>query len=191
MGRRLTSILVVAIVTWASAQDQIDRDVTAIRASQGKSRYAAMRTLTDRGKEAIPALIKLSNDKDRGIASLATTNLVYFRDPRVLPVLREKLSLGNQLDRSTLLLAIGNHGNPKGLAVVTPYLHDTDRLVRGSAAYALGRLADPKAIPSLETLRSDPVQSVRWQASKSIRWIKSTASKFPDRLKNRDAWWDG
>jgi epoxyqueuosine reductase len=56
-------------------------------------------------------------------------------------------------------VALGNSGNPDAVPPLVPALEDTEPLVRGHAAWALGRLASPAARRALERARareSDP-----------------------------------
>ena len=60
-------------------------------------------------------------------------------------------------------IALGNHGDPDHIPVLIEALEtQEDELVRGAAAWALGKIATPDARTALETfLTQDPAESVR------------------------------
>ena len=60
-------------------------------------------------------------------------------------------------------IALGNHGDPDHVPVLIEALEtQEDELVRGAAAWALGKIATPDARTALETfLEQDPAESVR------------------------------
>ena len=73
-------------------------------------------------------------------------------------------------------IALGNHGDPSHVPVLIEAL-DTqeDELVRGAAAWALGKIATPEARAALEKfLVSDPSDSVRSEIQGALDRIKKT-----------------
>jgi epoxyqueuosine reductase len=68
-----------------------------------------------------------------------------------------------------VMIAIGNARSPALLAAVEPRLADASALVRGAAAWAAGRLADPERFAGLAArhaaAESDPVVLAEWRAA--------------------------
>ncbi|MDQ2985729.1 MAG: HEAT repeat domain-containing protein [Armatimonadota bacterium] len=162
-----------------------------VRAADGKSQYALLAELGNLGEDAIGELRLMVLGADRSLSFWAQQELIGIKSPHVLPVLIERLKSADEKDvASSILLAFGNHGNPMAYNVVKPYLNANAPTVRGAAAYALGGLGDPAAIPLLEKLLKDSNSSVRWQAKESISKIRSINRKYPSRLKSKN-WWSG
>lgn len=162
-----------------------------VRAAGGKGRYALLTQLGNLGENAIGELRLMVLGADRSLSFEALQELVGIKSPHVLPVLIERLKSADEKDvASSILLAFGNHGNPLAYNAVKPYLNAKTTAVRGAAAYALGGLGDPAAIPLLERLLKDSNSSVRWQAKESISKIRSIVRKYPNRLKSKN-WWSG
>ena len=82
---------------------------------------------------------------------LATTDARRF-DPAIL---HEALNHPNPAVRRQGALAAGRIGDAAALDLLIPILHDTVPAVQAAAAFALGLLKDPRAIPALlETIRA-------------------------------------
>jgi HEAT repeat protein len=160
------------------------------RTAEGKSQAVYFSALGDLGEYSIGELRAMLLSDDRGLSFLSLQELVDIRSPRVLPVLVERQEAADENDlSSTILLAFGNHGNPKAFGVLKPYLGSKVAKVRHSAAYAMGGIGDPAAIPLLENLLRDIDAGVRWQARESIKNIRSIVAKYPDRLSKKQ-WWN-
>ncbi|MCW5940370.1 MAG: HEAT repeat domain-containing protein [Fimbriimonadaceae bacterium] len=133
-------------------------------------------------------MARIVKDGSRPARGEALQRLVRWRDPRVLSLLEEQVCHEGRPD-ATVILAIGNHGNPNGLACLLKLADCDDARVSHAAAYSMGRLGDPAALPALTKLRRHPDPSVRWQAVESARWIRAMTRKYPDRLNDPQAWW--
>lgn len=191
MAKRLFVLLAFLVGTVVGAQqaEEIRSLVEQIKATQDKSQGELLSRLGAIGDPAIDALAGLADGADRPLAFGALQELVRIKSPRVLPLLVKKLDVAEGTPRATLLLAIGNHGSPKAYETILPNLANKESNVRTCAAYALGKIGVPDAIPHLEKLSNDNDRSVRWQAKESVKWIRSMVAKFPDRLKTK-GWWD-
>jgi HEAT repeat protein len=190
MARVWLTVPALASVSLAFAQQdaRIQELVTKIKSEQGKLQGRYLSELGAMGEPAIGALTGLMSGEDKSVAFWAMQELVHIKSPRVLPTLLTRLERVEGTDRTSVFLAIGNHGNPLALDALVPLLRSAPD--RFGAAYALGKIGDPDAIPHLERFFDDPSQQVRWQAKESVKWIRSIAAKFPDRL-SRKQWWDG
>src|SRR5204863_2825890 len=59
-------------------------------------------------------------------------------------------------------VALGNSGDPQAVPALIGALHDVEPLVRGHAAWALGRLRTPEALQALQsTLSAEEDETVR------------------------------
>jgi hypothetical protein len=162
-----------------------------VRAADGKAQIALMEELGAIGQPAIGELRKMVLGNERSLAFWALQELAGIRSKHVLPVLIERQKRATTEDLSThILLAIGNHGNPKAFDVLKPYLNSKVADVRRAAAAAMGGIGHPAAIPLLQKLQSDKDTKVRWQARESIKNIRSIVSKYPDRLTKKQWWSD-
>jgi hypothetical protein len=162
-----------------------------VRAADGKTQYALLSELGSLGEDAIGELRLMLLGDDRSLSFWALLELVGIRSRHVLPVLIERQKAADEKDlSSSILLAFGNHGNPRAYNVVKPYLRSKTPNVRWAAAAAMGGLGDPAAIPLLEKLLKDENASVRWQARQSIKNIRSIVGKYPDRLTKKQWWSD-
>lgn len=185
-ARLIFGLFILAIAAFASG-DELSDAIDRVRRSEGKATSYELDRLRAFGSRAVPGLIELSNEPKRSIAFWSLQELTYIRDPRVLPALSNLLK--RREDKATIMLAIGNHGNPRGAALARQYL--ADRKVRFAATYALGRIGAKADIALLKPLLKDKDKGIRWQAAQSIKWIESIERKFPNRLAHPKAWWGG
>ena len=75
--------------------------------------------------------------------------------------IREALSHANPAVRRQGALAAGRIGDPNGVDLLVPALNDSAQFVQAAAAFALGLLKDPRAIPSLLlSVRAGQVEAV-------------------------------
>lgn len=90
-----------------------------------------------------------------------------------VPLLRDYvLNVKNEQFRISLVNAFGHIKNPIAIDILSNLLiNDKVNEVRASAAKALGRIRDIKALPYLEKALNDKVSSVRKNASESIGLI--------------------
>lgn len=185
------AVLALSLTACAMAQGKatIDRLAEQARAAEGKQQVELLSQLASKGKPALASLLALMAEDERALANGAMQHAIKIKVSRVLPALLRKLEGASPDGKSTVLLAIGNHQNPKALKKLLPYLKSPSRAIRVAAAYALGRIGDPSANSALDVVAADPDHSVRWQAKKSREWIKSMVAKYPDRLKG-ESWWD-
>ena len=186
------AVVVLFLATCALAQQEasVEQLSARVRVAEGKQQVELLRQLAAKGEPALASLLAFMSEEEGALANGAMQHAFKFKDSRVLPALLRKLDGANPDGKSAVLLAIGNHQNPKALKELLPYLKSPSRAIRVAAAYALGRIGDPSANAALDALATDPDHSVRWQAKKSREWIKSMVAKYPDRLKGK-SWWDG
>lgn len=189
--RNLLTFAIAAVSAVSIAQSlTADQIIDDIRSSQGKDRYSAFDELGKLGPSALPIVVKLMHDSDKNIAWSAPFLAVNVHTREVLPLLAQRLKdEKDETDLSTLILAVGNHGNPMAVPMLLPYLKSANVYVRSNTCYALGHLGDPSTIPALRPLANDPNESVRICAHQAIADIKSIEAKYPGRLTSSNAWW--
>jgi len=67
-------------------------------------------------------------------------------------------------------VALGNVGGAQAVNALIASLDDTEPLVRGHAAWALGRMASPRATHALQTkFDTEPDAEVRWEIAQAIQ----------------------
>jgi HEAT repeat protein len=105
--------------------------------------------------EAVPALIKATNDDDLEVVRRAIYSLGQIAAASAIPRLLELLdSQNNQLD-STIVTALEQMGK-SNLALLLPALAHPSQRVRQHIIEVVGSLADPAAVPALQMQYHDP-----------------------------------
>jgi hypothetical protein len=188
MGR--AGLFAAFVFSLAGGQEGGQADRLAERALRagGKELHQVLDELDRLQPGSFEAMTRIVMEGSERAGGEAIQRLARWRDPRVLAVL-EKCAIRDGRPDATVVLAIGNHGNPRGLACLMKLAGSRDPRVSHAVAYALGRLGDPAALPVLKKLGSGPDPSVRWQAAESAKWIRAMTKKYPDRLSDPNAWW--
>jgi hypothetical protein len=167
----------------ASAGDRIDRDwierKQAVDAAKVRGdveyltraltepdhRGLAARALGELGaREAVPALLRLLEASDRSVRIDGIRALGDLRASEAVERLREVAS--NDPDptvRGWACAVLADLGGESTLELTLPLLEDSSMTVRGSAAYTLGKLGDPRALGPLRAARPRPFRApVEW-----------------------------
>src|ERR1700686_3364245 len=100
---------------------------------------------------------------------LTATGLLAQPDKTAWEVLKTGLNEKNPDRRRQAVTAIGSIGlDPEGVRLVEGALHDSDSLVRQTAAATLGQMKARTAIPSLKTALGDASGEVAFAAAKAL-----------------------
>jgi len=123
--------------------------------------YEAVEALGElRDPSAIPALMgALTGDQYSGIRWKAVEALAKI-GPDSVPPLVDELKNPDPDIRWKAAVALGEIGDPRGIAPLVELLGDSDRFVRSRAVYALARIGPP-AVASLVGALNQPDDAVR------------------------------
>ncbi len=114
------------------------------------------------GDEATRELLRLSHDRERDVAEVATLGLGRSRGPGSFERLAEILVSPDPHLRQAAASGLGLHGDPRGLALLCGYAHERDDLVRRDMHANLARVAtSAAAVPVLAELIATHVGSPR------------------------------
>jgi hypothetical protein len=118
------------------------------------------------------ALAKLKDPRDAARGD-AVWELQEFRDPRAARALTEALKDKSAHVRlsAAMVLADSDGDGPELLAALSRASHDCDPQVRRWVIMAMGRMADPAALPVLHQAITDPEADVRRDAVQAIHKI--------------------
>jgi len=143
-----------------------------------KERCAAIADLEEQGaREAVPALLDLSNFPDNGVRANVAQALGQLGSENAGPALLTLLRDSDALVRMKAAESLGKLRYEQSLEVLTNSLiHDSDPLVRIHVAEALGDLGAPGALPALWAALDDPDERVRAYAADSIGRLGSSAA---------------
>jgi HEAT repeat protein len=121
----------------------------------GERRYVAARWLAELHEQAaIPQLLSLTHSEDAKARRDAIRGLGDFAAKDALPRLRELAELDpDPLNRSWAAGSLGRIGSREAVPVLEKLLLSDERAVRHAAAYALGLIHDPSALPALRSAR--------------------------------------
>jgi len=116
-------------------------------------RVAAARALGRAGTEGRAALLTALKDSNPLVVRMAVRSLGEQKDPAVLSSLLPLAGATLSKDvRREALWALGEIGDPQGLAAVLTAARDVDAGVRLAAIRALGKLAGPDVAPAFQEL---------------------------------------
>lgn len=107
------------------------------------------------GDDATREILSLSQDRDRGVAEVATLALGKVRGSGTFERLSEILQSPDPSLRQAAARGLGMHGDPRGLGLLCVYTRDRDDLVRRDMRENLARIANNAAsVPLLAELIS-------------------------------------
>lgn len=112
-------------------------------------------------------------------------------DPALFPVLIDRLAHEDDPKvLATLLSSIRRHVRADSFETVLPLVSHPDHRVRANAVEVLDDLADPRLLPSLESLIEDPDNRVRGNALKALaRWDRPRAFQGAARMASASEIW--
>jgi HEAT repeat protein len=127
------------------------------------------------GRAAVPGLVELLQDADRGVRNGAARALGEIGDRRAVSALADRL--GSEPDaevRDTLVASLASFASePEAVDGLLLALRDREWGIRVSAAMALGQVGNPRAVPALLDALRDPVHQVRLQAAWALDGIEA------------------
>ncbi|WP_160168285.1 HEAT repeat domain-containing protein [Novipirellula maiorica] len=111
-----------------------------------------------------PRLISLLFDSDLYVRVYAIQSLRDLKDARATLPLCELLDepQPEELILSNVTRALAAIGDARAVPTLIKTLDSTDPFTRTNAAYALGEIGDPSAIPALQLLEHDAVVPMRY-----------------------------
>lgn len=126
----------------------------------------------------VEALVHHLHDPDyrdvaaRGLGRLGAEEAV----PAVVCLLSDR----DPKSRLAATIALGRIGSPEASdALIRTMERDDDEVIRGSAASALGRIREVRAVPALITQLNDPSQAVRISAVEALGAIGNPSALEP------------
>lgn len=135
----------------------------------------ARRTLA-LGDDAYKVVAELTKSDHRFLARNAVAVLANFRNPESMEVLRKIWSSGSDpVMRYRALSGLVRRKDRAAVPLLTSKLSDSDEVARAAAAYALGMIGDPKALPGLmNAARGTSDRDYLWSLLPAIARLAST-----------------
>jgi HEAT repeat protein len=171
-----------------SGPDFVAALIVALRRPERDVRWDASRALIEVGDAtALPALLESLRDTDDNVRTFSAQALARFGDESAVPSLLEAIHDDSHSVRSYSRDALIRLG-VAALAGLLESLHSKNRLDRLNAAYALGAIGDPTAVPALLQAVRDEDEYVRGNAVEALGQMKadSAAPNLIAILKNDD-----
>jgi HEAT repeat protein len=170
----------------------LERALALLR--EESTRGAAAEALTRLGDGAIPALLDLIHDSDRGVGRAAAWALAQMKDRRDMrrliraaewttpyleapddlasyQALMHGLVIGSPASRVAAAVALGRLGDRRAVPELIETLNGSGTLPRLACIHALGRIGDAEAVPHLEDALHDPDPLVRDFAAAALEEI--------------------
>lgn len=120
-------------------------------------------------KEILPAVTRLTKDRDVKISEEATITAGRLQDVSVIPNLIKISSKDTDPDVLGLAAStIGNYKNPKAIVPLIEALDSSSSKVREQAIYSLRELNNPLALPFLIESLNDGASSVRFAVNQAL-----------------------
>lgn len=116
------------------------------------------------GAPAVPVLLDIMQQQDRGMVFDAIMALGRIGDERAVPVLLAALDHTSGPVRAYAVEALGMIGNASALNGLLKLLNDHDEIVRLNTVIALGRNPDPRAVRPLMQLLAEDDPDLRKRA---------------------------
>ena len=134
------------------------------------ARHAAIASLAQAGRPAVPALLQALGDSDFDVRETVAEALWQMGDPQAVPALLQALGDSNPGVREMATYALGKIGDPRAVPALLRVLGDGVSLVRWGAARALGRMGDSQVVPALLGALKDSDSDVRQAAAGALGW---------------------
>lgn len=130
--------------------------------------------------QVVPSLIPLLKDKDLWVRSSAASALGDIGDARAVPALIKSLKDNDFNTTYCAAKALGKIGDISAFKPLVKALRNkVNTWLRDGVAVALGDLGDKKAIPVLVKLLTDPKDSVKINAARSLGQFKALEAFEP------------
>ncbi len=128
------------------------------------------------GHAALPAVIKLVNDRDAYVRAQAAQALGAFGGPEVMRALRQAMQDENPAVRAAATGACARIADGGAVDLLLVTLRDETALVRKNSAMALGRIGQPAAIDPLIATLKDAEPDVRAAAAVALGALQVKAA---------------
>jgi len=154
---------------------KLNENIRKLQSDDAEERLQAIRGLGEINEpKAIEYLVAAANDPDMRIRIKAIDTLGHIKAKDATPLLIQQLFM-RDTDVGTkqrILACLGKIGDTSATGPIMDLLaRDVDPGLRGNAIFALGDIADPKAIPALQAIAKDGDPLLRGLAADSIRKI--------------------
>ena len=150
--------------TQLTPDPQLEKLVTQLASADVEERRNAAYAMGQSGGlEAVPHLIKALDDPDLYVRTYGIQSLRDRRDARAVTRLCELLTEQASEPQivSNVMRALGAIRSPLAVPRLIAALESDDAFTRYDAAFVLGEIGDPTAIPALEKLLSDKTKPER------------------------------
>ncbi len=155
----LAGLLLCAGTTLRGADEQ-DLITTLQSAASVPQKWAACQSLRLHGTaRAVPALAALLEDER--LSQAARHTLEALPGPEAEAALDHALLNTSGFLKAGIIDSIGWRGNPASVSLLTPLLSDSDPVIAGAAAGALGRFGGQDALAALSAARDQAPASVQ------------------------------
>jgi HEAT repeat protein len=134
------------------------------------TRTKAAWALAALGQKSVPLLISALNDNEEGTRRRAGWALVKIGTP-ALKALTSSLREINKFTRERAALTLGWIGDENAVTSLIWALQDKEPSVVSAAAWALGRIGSPKALPALQEMINNKNNDIRENAIEAIERI--------------------
>jgi hypothetical protein len=148
--------------------EDVNSLLTMLESQDVRVKKAAITSLGKaRDRRALPSLIRVLGDENRGIREASVRALGGFGEAAVDPLIG---SLGNPdwHIRMGSAIALRIIGDPRAVEPLIHALSDENRFVRREAAKSLGRIGDPRATEPLMAVMEDGDTGVRLRAAAAL-----------------------
>jgi HEAT repeat protein/glycerophosphoryl diester phosphodiesterase len=137
------------------------------------TRAKATWVLASMGEKSVPQLVRALSDTKEVTRLRATWALVKIGSPAVKSLI-STLRDPNKFARERAAQALGWIEDESAVTALAWALKDKEPAVVCSAAWALGRIGDPRALPSLKSLMNHKNDEIRENVNEAVVRIKKT-----------------
>lgn len=138
-------------------------------------RYAAVSQMATLGGEDLAASLailrdRLVNDPEPDVQAAAADAIGALKLTAAFDDLQHLYeTTGEWLVQFSIIAALGELGEPRGLALLQTALENDTTLVQTAAIGAIGELGDPQGVESLIPFVTHPDWQIRYQLARSLR----------------------
>jgi HEAT repeat protein len=155
----------------------VPRLLEKLTTQSARDKWTLIRVFGKIGEPAVMPVIARLESEDKEETKLAIRVLGEIKDNRAVIPLIGLLSRDDYNIRGHCCESLGNIGDTTAFNDVSPRMEDSVEVVRKSAAVALGKMKDHRAVPHLVRGLSDPHFSVRMSSANSLIQMGEPAVK--------------
>lgn len=179
-GDRIEALNAIRSLEPAAALDYIKQLVTD---KDARVRYAAVSQLASAGSADLAASStllrdRLVNDPEPDVQAAAADAIGALRLTAAFDdLLHLYESTPEWLVQFSIVAALGELGEPRGLELLRTALTSDTALVQTAAIGAIGELGDPSAVADLVPFVTNPDWQIRYQLARSLRTLGGDVAK--------------